>query len=152
MVDIVACPVCGTEVSLTDTHCPKCNAEFAPGVMDEPLDTAVTETRAESRGQREFSLSKETVRPVTQAALLSITYGIGYLSLIVANYISNGGTVNLNYEQLMILIGGVTLIVAFVSAAAMGRIGRTAQASRTSLALIAAFILLIPPLVLVFKW
>lgn len=149
--EIIACPVCGTEVSLTDSHCPKCNAEFAPGVMDEPIESAANARTKERRPGRAGS-SKRGVMASTQATALGLTYAIGYGSIIAANYISSGGIVNQSYEQLMLLLGGVTLLVAFVSALAMSRVGNTAKASKTSFAMIATFLLLIPPLLLLFKW
>lgn len=148
VADIVACPVCGTEVSLTDTRCPKCNAEFAPGVMDEPLDTSMTARKKERKSGSE---SGKRVLPSTQAVVLAVTYAVGYGSIIAANYVSSGGIVNQMYELVLLAIGGLTLAVSVASALLMGRIGGI-QASRVSFALVATFVLLIPPLVFIFKW
>lgn len=148
--DIVACPVCGTEVSLTDTHCPKCNAEFAPGVMDEPLESAIAARRKERKNSRSV-LSGTGSLPSMQIILLSLTYAVGYGSIIAANYISSGGIVNQGYEQIMLLVGAITLAAAVVSAFLIGRFG-SIQSGRISFALIATFVLLIPPLVFMFSW
>ncbi len=147
--DIVACPVCGTEVSLTDTHCPKCNAEFAPGVMDEPAYQGT----ASKKSERKMSASgRNTVTSSsTQVIALLLTYAFGYGTIIAANYVSSGGIINLGYEQLLLLLGGITLAAAVVSAFMIGRIGG-AQSGKVTFALLAAFVLLIPPLVIVFKW
>lgn len=151
VTDIVACPVCGTEVSLTDTHCPKCNAEFAPGVMDEPLDAAVAARRKERMAMRSRNSNRAQFVPTWQAIILSLTYAVGYGSIIVANYISSGGLVNRQYEQIMLIIGAVTLAAAVVSAFLIGRLGGS-QSSRLSFALIATFLLLLPPLAILFSW
>ncbi len=148
VTDIVACPVCGTEVSLTDTRCPKCNAEFAPGVMDEPLDAAAVTAR---KKDRKAGAQGRGIMPSMQATVLAITYAVGYGSIIAANYVSSGGIINQSYMQLLLAIGGLTVAIAVGSALMMGRLGGV-QASRVSFALIATFVLLIPPLVFIFRW
>ncbi len=151
VTDIVACPVCGTQVSLTDTHCPKCNAEFAPGVMDEPLDAAVAAKHRERKAARSGLMTKGGMVPSMQVTILAVTYAVGYASVIAANYISSGGIINQQYEQLLIMAGALTLAAAIVSAFFVGRLGNI-QSTRISFALIATFLLLIPPLLIIFKW
>ena len=58
---------------------------------------------------------------------------------------------NRQYEQLMLIIGAVTIAAAVVSAFLIGKLGGS-QSSRLSFALIATFLLLIPPLAILFTW
>ncbi len=155
VIEVVACPVCGREVSMTDPSCPHCGAEFEPGTTDEPTGMARTGgakteatavTANEHKGMSGFNSSV-----LAQISLLVITYAFGYGSIIAGNYVSSGGLLNGSPEMMLVAAGVVTIAASLITALLLGRAGN-AETGRLSFSMIALFLLLIPPLFLVFHW
>lgn len=154
VIEVVACPVCGKEVSMEDPSCPHCGAEFDPGVTEEPSaaghtgSAATHETALKTHsGNGFFNFSS----PIAQMSLLGLTYIFGYGSILAGNYVSNGGLLNGSSEMMLVGAGIVTIAVSVLTALLLGRTGN-AKTGRMSFSMIALFLLLIPPLFLVFSW
>ncbi len=152
VIEVVACPVCGKEVSMADPSCPHCGAEFEPGTAEEPVvqghggRTAAHESALTSHnGMFDFNST------MVQMSLLGITYIFGYGSIVAGNYISNGGLLNASSEMILVVAGIITIAVSIFTALLLGRTGG-AKTERLSFSMIALFLLLIPPLFLAFHW
>jgi len=140
--EIIACPICGAEVTLEDKFCPKCNVEFAPGVMNVPQ---WDERSAKKPGERRIYSST-----FIQASIISIAYIVGYGTILAGSYVSSIGTADLNSMLFLAVSGGTTVAFAIFAAAYIGT-RRGTEAMRVSVPMIVAFVMLLPMLMLM-KW
>jgi hypothetical protein len=136
--EIIACPVCGAEVTLEDKECPNCKAEFAPGVMEAPVDKQVT-------------INKEmNVRLPLLSILMFVSYAAGYSNIIAANYFSLGGLINTGIMDILIAAGAVIIVASFIFAYIVSR--KEKGFAPIAIGAAAAFLLLLPPLAILLKW
>lgn len=136
--EVIVCPVCGTDVSLEDTECPNCGAEFAPGITEEPQ--AVVERH---EGRREVGLAGYSV-------LVTLVFAVGYGTVLVANYVSLGGTVNTGAMDALVAAGAITILISFIAALTISR--AVTGFSRIAVGLFASFIMMLPGLIIVLRW
>jgi uncharacterized protein YbaR (Trm112 family) len=151
VVEIIACPVCNQEVTLQDDACPHCGAEFAPGIVSGAKTEGKMKNRAANEPIERYYSEKPVVSTGVQTILLGITYIFGYASILAGNYISNGGLLNNSYMMMLVTIGAITIAFAFIAAFLLGRFGGAAS-YRINIPMMIGFLLLLPPLVFVFRW
>ncbi|MBX8631796.1 MAG: hypothetical protein KIY12_01885 [Thermoplasmata archaeon] len=150
VVEIIACPVCNQEVTLEDESCPFCGAEFAPGVVSSGNRAGRNVANTHSASISSRTHTGPASSRAMQMGLLGITYVLGYVTIVVANYISNGGLVNTGPEMILIGVGAVTIMIALAGAVILGKIGGPAS-FRFNIPLLAGFILLLPTLLFIFR-
>jgi hypothetical protein len=150
VVEVVACPVCGKEVTMEDVSCPHCRAAFEPGTAEEPAVAGRGSSNAlhqKNAARDNFNFDSAGV----QTSLLGITYVFGYGSIIAANYVSSGGLLNASSEMMLVTAGIITIAFSILIAFFLTRVGDI-RTWKINYSMIALFLLLLPPLILAFKW
>ena len=151
VLEIIACPVCNQEVTLEDASCPHCGAEFAPGVVNDTKIGGKMKTEAANRSAGRLHSTKPIVSTGAQTILLGATYLFGYASILAGNYISHGGLLNNSYMTILVAFGVITIAFAFIAALLFGRLGGAVN-YRINIPMMIGFLLLLPPLLFIFRW